>query len=370
MANADHFAKLMEGVEKWNLWRTEHPRITPNLSGVELIRAKLSSADFEGVNLRGANLTQAYLRGADLRNADLTEADLEKTDLGSADLSCASLGDVFLGEATLTTATLSKAFLTGSDLTNANCCGAILNNANLSATDLTDANLSDVNLSNASLENATLVRTKLTASKLTGCRVYGISAWDVNLEGAVQSNLIITPEDQPVIQVDNLEVAQFIYLLLNNERIRHVIDTITSKIVLILGRFTDDRKAVLEGIRGELRKRDYLPVLFDFEKPSSRNLTETVRTLAHLACFVIADITDATSIPQELMAIVPNLPSLPVQPLLLASQHKYGMFEDFRDYPWVLKEFVYRDQATLLAGLETNVIRPAERRALSLRTHK
>ena len=53
---------------------------------------------------------------------------------------------------------------------------------------------------------------------------------------------MITPEDQSAIQMDNLEVAQFVYLLLNNERIRHVIDTITSKVVLILGRFTDQRK--------------------------------------------------------------------------------------------------------------------------------
>lgn len=369
MANAEHLAKLMEGVEKWNLWRSEHPRITPNLSGGEFIKAKLSRVNFEGVNLCKANLSGANLREADLRNADLSEADLEKADLGKANLSCANLSDVFLGEATLTGATLREAFLTGSDLTNATCCGAILIAADLTATDLTDANFSHVDLGNASLENAMLVRTKMTASRLTGCRVYGISAWDVILDRTIQSNLIITPEDQPVIQVDNLEVAQFIYLLLNNERIRHVIDTITSKIVLILGRFTDDRKAVLEAIRGELRKRDYLPVLFDFEKPSSRNLTETVRTLAHLAHFVIADITDAKSIPQELMAIVPNLPSLPVQPLLLASQHKYGMFEDFRNFPWVLKEFVYRDQATLLARLETKVIRPAARRA-ALKTHK
>jgi len=80
------------------------------------------------------------------------------------------------------------------------------------------------------------------------------------------------------IQVDDLEVAQFIYLLLNNERIRHVIDTITSKVVLILGRFTDERKAVLEAIRDELRKRDYLPVLFDFQKPDNKDLTRTVHT--------------------------------------------------------------------------------------------
>ena len=133
--------------------------------------------------------------------------------------------------------------------------------------------------------------------------------------------------------MDNLEVAQFIYLLLNNQKIRSVIDTITSKVVLILGRFTPERKVVLDAIRDELRKRDYLPVLFDFEKPASRTSPETVSTLAHMARFVIADITDAKSIPQELMAIVPNMPSVPVQPLLLASQQEYGMFEHFRQLP-------------------------------------
>jgi hypothetical protein len=64
------------------------------------------------------------------------------------------------------------------------------------------------------------------------------------------------------------------------------------------------------------RHRGCLPVLFDFDKPTSRDLTETVRTLAHLARFIIADITEPRSIPQELQAIVPDL-AVPVQPLLL-----------------------------------------------------
>ena len=34
--------------------------------------------------------------------------------------------------------------------------------------------------------------------------MYGISAWDVNLVRAQQSDLVITNEDQPVITVDNL----------------------------------------------------------------------------------------------------------------------------------------------------------------------
>src|SRR5450759_2974224 len=209
-----------------------------------------------------------------------------------------------------------------------------------------------------------MVRTSFSEASLEGCRVFGASIWEVEVGGANQSNLRINESDHdPTITTDNLEVAQFIYLLLNNQNIRHVIDTITSKIVLILGRFTPERKAILDAIRDELRKRDYTPVLFDFEKSSSRDITETVSTLAHMARFVIADITDAKSIPQELMAIVPALPSVPVQPLLLASQREYGMFEHFKRYPWVLEPYLYEDQDGLLAAITDKVIGPAEKKA-------
>jgi hypothetical protein len=102
-------------------------------------------------------------------------------------------------------------------------------------------------------------------------------------------------------------VAQFIYLLLHNEKIRDVIDIITSKAVLILGRFTPPkRKAVLDALRDELRKRDYLPILFDFEKPDSKDLTGTVSTLAHMARFIIADLTDPSCIPYEVAKVIPD----------------------------------------------------------------
>jgi hypothetical protein len=77
-----------------------------------------------------------------------------------------------------------------------------------------------------------------------------------------QKNLIITNDDEPLITVDNIEVAQFIHLLLRNDKIRHIIDTITTKVVVILGRFTDERKVVSDALREELRDNDYLPILF------------------------------------------------------------------------------------------------------------
>src|SRR5262249_38722416 len=152
------------------------------------------------------------------------------------------------------------------------------------------------------------------------------SVWNARLDGATQLNLLITREDEPAIQVDNLEVAQFIYLLLNNNKIRNVIDTIDKKAVLILGRFTYERKAILDSIREALRHAGFLPILFDFAKPATRDTQETIVTLAGLARFIIADISDPKSIPQELGSIVPNLPSVPVQPLLETGYEPWGMY--------------------------------------------
>src|ERR1700756_6025840 len=106
---------------------------------------------------------------------------------------------------------------------------------------------------------------------------------------------MITDWSEPVITVDNIKVAQFIYLVLNNREIRDVIDTITSKAVLILGRFSGERKPVLDAIRDELRKHDYLPIMFDFQPSANQATIETIKTLAGMSRFVIADITDARS---------------------------------------------------------------------------
>ena len=116
--------------------------------------------------------------------------------------------------------------------------------------------------------------------------------------------------------------------------------------------------------RTELRKRNYLPILFDFSVPATRDITETISLLARMARFVVADITDAKSVPQELSLIVPDLPSVPVQPLLLEGSTEYGMFEHFKRYPWVLETYRYASSRRLIAGLSKYVIGPAENYAL------
>jgi hypothetical protein len=60
-------------------------------------------------------------------------------------------------------------------------------------------------------------------------------------------------------------------------------------------------------VREELRRHNYVPMIFDFERPSHRDVNETVSTLAHMSRFVIADLTDPKSVPQDLMSIIPRL---------------------------------------------------------------
>jgi hypothetical protein len=307
LASKEQVALLYHGgAAAWNAWREQNPNIHGYLAGAFLVGANLDTPNLSKTNLSGADLTVAHLRRANLIEANLTHAKLSSTDLTEADLT-----------------------------------GADLSFAQLHYTDFRGADL-------------------------TGCRVYGVSAWNLRMDGAEQKNLIITPHSEPVVTVDNLEVAQFIYLLLKNERIRHVIDTITSKVVLILGRFTPERKVVLDALREELRQRDYTPVLFDFDKPASKDLTGTVQTLANMARFLIADVTDPSSVPHELATLVPGT-VVPVQPVLLEGQREYAMFVDLkRRYHWVLEPYRYASPELLIADLGA-VILPAEAKAQELR---
>lgn len=366
MANPKHLATLKQRVEVWNQWRKKQADIRPDLSGAELLEWNLSGADLSFADLSGARLRKANLSFANLSEANFSRADLHRVDLSEADFSRATLYRAGLLNAFGFKTNFSGANLSEANLTEARLIEARLDRAKLDRAKLDRADLSRANLVEADLSGATLVGTDLSGANLTGCSIYGISAWNVELEGAKQESLVITPQNESMITVDNLKVAQFIYLLLNNKEIREVIDAVTAKVVLILGRFTPERKAVLDALRDELRKQNYTPVVFDFDKPTSRDITETVSTLAHLARFVIAVITDAKSIPQELMIIVPNLPSVPVQPLILESQHEYGMFEHFKRFPWVLPLYRYTDEKSLFQSLQAKVIVPAEQKAQEL----
>jgi hypothetical protein len=327
--------------------------VYPDLSGANLAHAQLVGARLNVTNLNNADLRGADLSGSLMAGTQLVLAKLAGSTGTKANLWKASCRGADFQGANFSESDLRYANLTGANLTKANLSSAMLSQAMLLETDLTEATLKD-----ADLQASILVRTKLSGANLNGCAAYGVSVWDVDLTGAHQNDLVISPIGEPLITVDNLKVAQFMFLLLRNSEIRDVVDTAGKKVVLLLGRFTPERKRILDTIKNRLRDSNFIPILFDFEKPESRDLSETVSLLARMAKFIIADITDAKSIPQELALIVPHLPSVPVQSLLQTSASEYSMFEHFSRYPWVLKTQRYDDEMEINTSFQEKVLAP------------
>jgi hypothetical protein len=294
---------------------------------------------------------------ADLSEADLREAHLVRTLLEGAILTGAHLSGANLG----------MAVLTGAHLDGANLAGANLIRANLG-----EADLSKADLSKADLSETLLVRTNLRGASLSGSYVYGASVWDIDVNNKTnQQNLVITDYGEAAITVDNIKVAQFIYLLLNNEEIREVIDTIGRKGVLLLGRFTEGRIVVLERLREELRKRGFLPMVFNFDKPQVKDFTETVRLLAGLSNFVIVDITNPRSAPLELQAVVPEC-MIPFVPIIEKGEEPFAMFSDLwiKHRAWVFDPIRYPSVDRLIEVLDTEIVRPAQARFADLLARK
>ena len=106
---SEHLAKLKEGMEAWNTWRTQHPGIKPNLRRVDL----------QGADLTSYNLFKAILANTNLSGAILVSANLKAANLQSAKLDNANLTKALLNNANLVGAILTNAVLTDAILTNA-----------------------------------------------------------------------------------------------------------------------------------------------------------------------------------------------------------------------------------------------------------
>jgi len=149
MANQEHLDILKQGVEVWNRWRKEQPKIQLNYDKPDGYKIDLS-----GAVLSHATLTDANLRFTSLNETDLSYADLQGADFGSSSLKGSNLHR----------ADLKRADLIGAELTRADLSYADLDGANLLGADLSDANLSRSRLFNTLLRSADLINTNFTGA--------------------------------------------------------------------------------------------------------------------------------------------------------------------------------------------------------------
>lgn len=324
---------LKSGTKKWNLERSKSSRkfsirnfdfheCHDDDSG-DYGTAYLNEVDFSNVDMH-----QVIMRNGIYIDCDFSGASMQWSDLCFASFFNCNFNDAVLGVSRIGSAVFNN-------------CTFI--NSELRYVTAEDTQFINCQLINTGFKNADFVGTDFSGSIIENCHIYGISSWDLKTDGVKSRNLVISKDEHEKISVDDMEVAQFIYLLLSNEKLRNVIDTFTTKVVLILGRFTDERKFILDQIKDLLRGKGYVPILFDFEGPTNRNISETVLTISSLSAFVIADITSPRSIPQELQIILPQLPSLLVQPIIEKNEEPYGMFYDHFQRPSLLELIRYEN---------------------------
>lgn len=325
--------------------RRDGQQCSPDLRYFHFDERDLSATRFEHANF--ANATAYRASGA----PRFSYCNLTRSKWNRAELSNAQFHQCNLHEATFSRTSLQDADFSGCDLRHVSFRRAQLQGANFAGVDLRHADLTEAHCD---------------AAIFTGAKVYGTSLWNLKGTPGDQSDLVISHEHDPRLTVDNLEMAQFIHMLVDNRKVRDAIDSITAKVVLILGRFSKDRLPVLQRLRTELRARNLTPILFDFDKPASKDTTATVDLLARMARFIIADLTDPSSIPHELATIIPHLRTTPVQALRELGTEGYSMFKDFEKYPWVLPLHEYRSPEWLIANIWT-VVEPANEAASKLR---
>ena len=149
-----------------------------------------------------------------------------------------------------------------------------------------------------------------------------------------------------------------------------IMSELSKRRVLILGRFTGRRLEILKGIKAHLEKHvnQYIPELFTFQKPDSRDLVEAIIGFAALSRFVIADLSEPKSVQSELEAIVPHFQSVPVVPVINRTGKEYATFSSVQRRENVVKPTVrYRDLDDMIKKLDEQVVPLAEKKLAEVR---
>lgn len=99
--------------------------------------------------------------------------------------------------------------------------------------------------------------------------------------------------------------------------------------------------------------------------------SETILTLAGMARFVIADISNPKSSPLELQATVPNY-MIPFVPILQIGEEPFEMFKDLKHKynDWVLDPLKYDSIENLLLVFEPAILAPALEKHAELTARK
>ena len=317
----------------WNRWRADNPRVVPDLRGL-VIRSWLRGFDLRRVKLDGATLVTADLGGVHLEQASLRDAELMHSNLSHIKADEADFSDANLRTATLEGAKLAQAVCIDTYFGRANLSGAHFTHAKLKDARFSGANLTRACFDGADLTGADLGRAVLDSTSFLGARLVRTNLCDAFIrrvktdEHTVQRSLGVDvhvawgrPQGEMITFTDanDIRLAQFHDAVEEYGAVASLIAAGARRVVLLLGRFSRPRKYVLNRLAAALRDRGKVAILFDFPGPHDREISDTVRFIAGMSQFIVVDMTDASSVPLELQATIPDL-MVPVLPIVQSGE--------------------------------------------------
>jgi len=209
---------------------------------------------------------------------------------------------------------------------------------------------------------ASLIESKFFSCTIEDCDIYGANVWDIDMDKkTIQKDLRIPFRGlnlKETISIDDLQLGNVIYLLLDNSNYKRWIDQSKSKSVLILGRFGSNLKTNISALKAKIRDSGLTPIVFDFEVPTSLDLIEAIVLLSFLSKFIIVDLTKARSVPAELQAILSTL-MIPVVPIIQKASKPYSTFSVTSKFKWVLPMVVYDEFQEIIKAFEKAILQPA-----------
>ena len=227
--NSHHLAMLKKGAKSWNKWRSRNPEVIPQLSGIDLLDENCQ--DLSKYNLDYANLADVCGAYVSFRETSLSRANLERVQFDDANFSRASLveanlenaqfKDVCFEQTNLTQANFREAHLSYTNFKDANMYMANLSEVkgirvSLERAFLKKADLSRIDLVNSILNDANLNEVSLNKAILKNCFIYGVSLWGTKASEIKLDDVYISPEINKSLKINNLELAQTIYLHRNS----------------------------------------------------------------------------------------------------------------------------------------------------------
>lgn len=332
-----------------------------DLSGVDLSGKDLTGAELRQCNLSNANLTGATLKDANLRRANLFRAILTKCALPDANLSKAFILGADLRKSNLRGADLSYSNLTGANLSNSSMV-----NANLSHTDIIGANLQEADLTGADLSNSILINVNITKTRLDRAIVFGTTFADFTATQSTKtSDLVVSGTNQPLITIDDITAARFVYSVINRKNRPDFYDPMA---VLVLSCSAEASQAMHNALKNAIALIGLRPLMFDFNSPYVS--MKIVSKLALLSRFTVVDLNGISPQLYRLPELVKATPA-PFAAIADTETSTSALPDELHAYYWY-KDGVLRYSAKAMADdilsiLTTELLPWAEQTATELK---